>query len=230
MLNERDMLELSTLASKLQLSGYDVSTIRTILAQERAKINSQLVIDLTDYFPITANIGVKLSDIEFGYNKLRLNTTLILERTIGVFDKNSKPEMFESILGNAVARCLKNIKAEYLNEVAKLTPSSGSSTSSIVTASASDPIVLTIGSNSLYVEVGTIDTSISWTITSIEDSTGTSLDGTGTTTAATSEAPITIVLDDGTASGTSSVTLQAVSGSYDGSSISGASVAITGGI
>ena len=227
MLNERDMQELSSLASKLQLEGYDVSTIRTILDADRAKINSQLVIDLTDYFPITANIAVRLADIEYGYRNLRLNTTVTLERTIGVFDKNSKPDSFESTLRNAVANCLKNIKAEYLNEVAKLVPSSGGGTSSIITASTSNPIILTIGSNSLYVEVGTIDTSIAWTITSITDSNGTSLDGTGTTTSATSANPITIILDDGTGN---TVTFNAVSGSYDGSAISGASIVITGGI
>lgn len=228
MLNERDMLELSSLASKLQLEGYDVSTIRAILATERSNINSQLVVDLTDYFPITANIGVKLSNIEYGYRNLRLNTLVTLERTTGVFDKNSKPEMFDSILRNAVANCLKNIKSEYLAEVAKLIPSSGGSpTSTVITASSTNPIILTIGSNSLYVEVGTIDTSIAWTITSITDSTGTSLDGTGTTTTATSAAPITIVLDDGTGT---TVTFNATSGSYDGSAISGASIAITGGI
>lgn len=231
MLNERDMQELSTLASKLQIEGYDVTTIRTILAAERANINAQLVIDLTDYFPITANIGVRIADIEYGYRNLRLNSTVTLERTIGVFDKNSKPEMFESILRNAVANCLKNIKAEYLNEVAKLVPSSGGGASStVITASSSNPIIFTIGSNSLYVEVGTIDTSIAWTITAITDSTGTSLDNTGTTTVATSTAPISITLDDGTGSASAAVTFSATSGSYDGSAISGASIAITGGI
>jgi len=230
MLTERDMQELSSLASKLQIEGYDVTTIRTILQNERSKINSQLVIDLTDYFPITSNISVKLSDIEYGYRNLRLNTSVKLERTTGVFDKNSKPDYFEGILRNAVSNCLKNIKAEYLKEVEKLTPSSGGSTSSIITASTTDPIILTIGSNSLSVEVGTIDTSIAWTITSITDSSGTSLDGIGTSTVATAADPITVVLDDGSGSGTSTVTFNAVSGSYDGSSIAGASIVITGGI
>ena len=226
MLNERDMQNLSFLASKLQLEGYDVATIRAILEAERKKINSQLVIDLTDYFPITANIGIKLADIEYGYQKLRMNTSITVERNMGVFDKNSKPEMFESILRNAVAGCLKNIKAEYLKEVNKLVPSV-TPESSTKTASVDNPLVLTIGSNSLYVEVGTIDTSIAWTITSITDSTGTSLDGTGTTTMATAEEPITISLGDG---GTNTITLDAVNGSFDGSSVDGASVAITGGI
>lgn len=228
MLSERDMQELSTLASKLQLEGYDVTTIRTILASERANINAQLMIDLRDYFPITSNIGIRLADIEYGYKNLRLNTSVTLERASGVFDKNSKPDMFEGVLRNAVYNCLKNIKAEYLKEVEKLAPSGDSTPSStIITASTTDPIVLTIGSNSLYVEVGTIDTSIAWTISSITDSSGTSLDGTGTATAATSTDPITIVLDDGTGT---TVTFSATSGSYDGSSISGASIAITGGI
>ena len=228
MLTEKDMQELSTLASKLQLEGYDVSTVRTILQSERAKINSQLVIDLVDYFPITANIAVRLADIEYGYNNLRLNTSVTLQRTTGVFDKNSKPDTFESVLRNAVANCLKNIKAEYLNEVEKLKPSSGGGTSStIITASTENPIILTIGSNTLYVEVGTIDTSIAWAISSITDSSGTSLDGTGTTTVATSSDPITVVLDNGSGE---TVTFETVSGSYNGSAISGASIAITGGI
>lgn len=231
MLNERDMQELSSLASKLQIEGYDVASIKAILAQERANINAQLVVDLVDYFPITANIGIRLADIEYGYKNLRLNTSISLERTMGVFDVNSKPELFEGVLRNAVSNCLKNIKAEYLKEVDKLKPSDSSSpTSTIITASTANPIILTIGSNSLYVEVGTIDTSIAWTISSIEDSTGTSLDGTGTSVTATAAAPITIVLDDGTGSGTGTVTFNATSGSYDGSSISGASIAITGGI
>ena len=86
-----------------------------------------------------------------------------------------------------------------------------------------------IETNSLQVETGTIDTAVAWQIKKIEDHSGVSLDGTHSATTATASAPIKVTLWDGVSTGTE-VTLEAVSGNWDGSSISGASVAITGGV
>lgn len=225
-LNEKEMMALSSIASKLKQEGYDVSDIETILTAERGNINAQLVIDLTNYFPIKDKISVSLAGIEYGYEKLRLSINATVQRVNGVFDKNSRPPQFESVLGNAIADCLKNLKEEYQSEVDALIPVVPQP-STVVTASDTNPIILTVGSNVLNVVVGTIDKAKNWNITKIEDSTGTSLDGTGTTTTATALAPISIELDDG--NGTT-ITFSAVSGSWDGSSISGANVIISGGI
>ena len=229
MLMEEDLLALSTLVSKLQIEGYDVATLEEILKKERKKLNERQAEDLKLYFPIKSNVGVRVSEIEYGYRNLRLNVLIELERETGVFDINSKPELFESIIRNTLMQCARNIKAEYIKEVAKLTAGTTPPASSTKTASASNPIVLTIGSNSLQVETGTIDIAVAWQIKKIEDHSGVSLDGTHSATTATASAPIKVTLWDGVSTGTE-VTLEAVSGNWDGSSISGASVAITGGV
>lgn len=224
MLSDRDMQELSILASKLAVEGYDVSDIRDILAAERAKINIAAMADLINYFPITNNIGIKLSKINYGSNKLTLNTTITLERASGVFDINSKPNMFEDILRNALYNCLKDIKQSYLDEVDELNPTPPAST--IITASTASPISFTIGSNVLYTEVGTIDTALAWTVVDIKDSTGASIDGSGTSVTATAAAPLTLEITDGTNTLTFSIT----SGTFDGTTLAGNNVVLAGGV
>lgn len=224
MLSERDMQELSILASKLYVEGYNVDDIKAILDAERAKINTAAMADLISYFPITNNIGVRLANINYGYNKLTLNPVITLERISGVFDVNSKPYMFEDILRNALCNCLKNIKAEYLNEVNELNPVPAPST--IITASATNPISFTVGSNVLYTEVGTIDTAIAWTVADIKDGAGQSIDGNGTSVTATVSAPLSLELTDGTNTLTFSIT----SGTFDGSTITGNNVVLAGGV
>ncbi len=222
MLTERDMQELSILASKLFVEGYDVTDIKDILSAERAKINAAAMTDLINYFPITNNTGVKLSKINYGYNKLVLNTEISLERVSGVFDINSKPSMFEDILRNALYNCLKDIKQAYTDEVNELNPVPTPTT--IITASTTNPISFTIGSNVLYTEVGTIDTALAWTVVDIKDSSGTSIDG--SSTSATASAPLALEVTDGTNTLTFSIT----SGTYDGTTIIGNNVVLAGGV
>lgn len=225
MLSERDMQELSILASKLSVEGYNVSDIMAILTAERAKINSAAITDLMNYFPITNNIGLKLSKIEYGYNKLNINMAMSLERISGVFDINSKPDMFEDILRNAIYNCLKDIKQKYTDEVNELgtvpTPPS-----TVVTASTSDPISFTVGTNVLYTEVGTIDTALAWTVADIKDSAGASIDSSGISETATGTNPLTLEITDGTTTLTFTIT----SGTYDGTAIIGNNVVIAGGV
>lgn len=227
MLLEEDMVALSSLVSKLQVEGYDVATLKEILKKERKKINQLQSEDLKAYFPIKSNVMARMCDIEYGYKNLRLNLYVELERENGVFDINSKPTLFEGMLRNALMRCIKNVKAEYIKEVGTLTAEIIPPATSIKTASASNPIVLTIGSNTLQVESGSIDTAVVWQVKKIEDHSGVSLDNTSTSTTATSTQPIKVTLHNGAST---EVTLEAVSGTWDGSSISGASVAITGGV
>lgn len=224
MLSEKEMQELSNLASKLSVEGYNVDDIKSILAAERAKINTAAMADLINYFPITNNIGVRLSNISYGSSKLTLNTTLTLERISGVFDINSRPDMFESILRNAVYNCLKSIKAEYIDEVNELNPVPAPST--IITASTTNPISFTIASNVLYTEVGSIDTASAWTVVDIKDDTGASIDGSGTSATATTANPFSLEVTDGTSTLTFSIT----SGTFDGSTLAGNNVALAGGV
>ena len=224
MLSEREMQELSILASKLSVEGYNVTDIRDILAAERARINTAAMTDLINYFPITNNIGVKLSKINYGYNKLTLNTAITLERTTGVFDENSKPTMFEDILRNTLYNCLRDIKDEYKKEVDELNPSPTPST--IITASTTNPISFTIGSSVLYTEAGTIDTAFAWTVVDIEDSSAASIDGSGIPITATTANPLTLDVTDGTTTLTFTIT----SGTYDGTTMIGNNVAISGGV
>lgn len=223
MLSEKEMQELSNLASKLQVEGYDVDDIKDILAAEREKINTAAITDLINYFPITDNIGVKLAHINYGYGKLTLNTTITLERNTGVFDINSKPDMFESILRNALYNCLRDIKEEYTKEVYELNPSSSPTT--IITASSTNPISFTIGTNVLYTEAGTIDTSLAWTVDDIKDSAGMSIDGAGTAATATLTTPLTLEVTDRTSTLSFSIT----NGTYDGSTLKGNNIILGGG-
>lgn len=217
------MQELSNLASKLSVEGYDVDDIKDILAAEREKINTAAITDLINYFPITDNIGVKLAHINYGYNKLTLNTTITLERNTGVFDINSRPDMFESMLRNALYNCLRNIKEEYTEEVNELNPAPPTTT--IITATATNPISFTIGSNVLYTEAGTINTALAWTVGDIKDSAGASIDGNGTSTTATTANPLTLEVTDGT----TTLTFNITSGTYDGSTNKGNNIILGGG-
>lgn len=223
MLSEREMQELSNLASKLSVEGYDVDEIKAILAAEREKINSVAIADLINYFPITDNIGVKLAHINYGYNKLTLNATITLERNTGVFDINSKPEMFESILRNALYNSLRELKEEYLKEVNELNPAPPVTTT--ITATPANPISFTIGTNVLYTEVGTIDTAMAWTVSDIKDSAGNSIDGNGVVVTATTSAPLILEVTDWVTVQTFNIT----SGTYDGTTLLGNNIILGGG-
>lgn len=223
MLSEREMQELSNLASKLSVEGYDVDEIKAIIAAEREKINSVAIADLINYFPITDNIGVKLAHINYGYNKLTLNTTITLERNTGVFDINSKPEMFESILRNALYNSLRGLKEEYLKEVNELNPAPPVTTT--ITATPANPISFTIGTNVLYTEAGAIDTAMAWTVSDIKDSAGNSIDGNGVTVTATTSNPLTLEVTDWVTVQTFNIT----SGTYDGTTLLGNNIILGGG-
>lgn len=229
MLSEKEMQELSNLTSKLAVEGYNVKDIKDILAAEREKINTAAIKDLINYFPITDNIGVKLAHINYGgYGTLTLNATITLERNTGVFDFNSKPEMFESILRNALYNCLRGIKEEYTKEVEELNPAPTVTT--IITATAANPISFTIGTNVLYTEAGTIDTAMAWTVSGIKDSAGNSIDGNGVTVMATTSNPLTLELTDMVTNPWATVqTFNITSGTYDGSTILNNNIILGGG-
>jgi hypothetical protein len=220
MLTENDMSNLAGLTSKLAVEGYDVQPLKDILATERGKINLAEAADLTQYFPIKDTIQLKMGDIKYGLQPLAINLQLIVERLSGVFDKNTKPEMFESILKNAIYNCLKNIKAQYAQEIQYLINGGVTTTK---TATPANPLSFTFGGNTLYTEAGSIDTAVAWAVSTITDSSSNNLSGGGVTTTATPVAPILLALTDG--NGTL-LNFSCVSGSFDGSTIS-ASTAVT---
>ena len=224
MLSENDMSNLAGLTSKLAVEGYDVQPLKDILATERKKINLAEAADLTQYFPIKDTIQLKVGDIKYGLQPLAINLQLIVERLSGVFDKNTKPELFESILKNAIYNCLKSIKSQYAKEVNDLIDDG---TSTVKTATAANPLSFTFNGNTLYAESGSIDTAVAWTVSTITDSASNNLSGSGTTTTATAVAPILLALSDG--NGTV-LNFSCVSGSFDGSVITAATaVTVAGG-
>lgn len=224
MLSERDMQELSNLSSKLAVEGYDVDSIKAILSAERAKINAAEMVELLEYFGISDNIGVRLAKINYGFNKLTLNITATLEKLEGIFNDEGRPDMFEGVLRNSIFNCLKNIKTEYIKEVEELSPITETSTEK--TASVDNPLIFTIATNVLYAETGTVETAIAWTVSDIKDSNGDSIDNSGTAITATSLEPLNLEITDGT----NDLTFNITSGTFDGTSIVGNNVAITGGI
>lgn len=224
MLTENDMTNLAGLTSKLAVEGYDVTCIKAIMAQEREKINTAEAADLTAYFPIKDTIQLKIGDIKYGLQPLAINLQLIVERISGVFDKNTKPERFEGILKNAIYNCLKNIKAQYAEEINDLIDDDDST---IKTATSTNPISFTFNGCTLYTESGSVDTSVAWVVSTLTDASSNDLSGTGTVTTATSSAPLLLTLSDG--NGTI-LTFSIVSGSFDGSTIaSSTAVTIAGG-
>lgn len=224
MLTENDMTSLASLTSKLAVEGYDVTAIKAIMAQEREKINTAEAADLTAYFPIKDTIQLKIGDIRYGLQPLAINLQLIVERISGVFDKNTKPERFEGILKNAIYNCLKNIKAQYAEEINDLIDDDDST---IKTATSTNPISFTFNGCTLYTESGSVDTAVAWVVSTLTDASSNDLSGTGTVTTATSSAPLLLTLSDG--NGTV-LTFSIVSGSFDGSTIaSSTAVTIAGG-
>lgn len=224
MLTENDMTSLASLTSKLAVEGYDVTAIKAIMAQEREKINTAEAADLTAYFPIKDTIQLKIGDIRYGLQPLAINLQLIVERISGVFDKNTKPERFEGILKNAIYNCLKNIKAQYAEEINDLIDDDDSTTK---TATSTNPISFTFNGCTLYTESGSVDTAVAWVVSTLTDASSNDLSGTGTVTTATSSAPLLLTLSDG--NGTV-LTFSIVSGSFDGSTIaSSTAVTIAGG-
>ena len=137
---------------------------------------------------------------------------------------NARPERFEGILKNAIYNCVKTIKAQYAAEVASLVREDDTT---VKTASSANPLGFTFNNCTLYAESGSIDTAVSWIVYSITDSEGTSLSNTGTSTTATSAAPIQLRLSDGDGSIKS---FDLVSGSFDGSEVvANTTVTVSGG-
>lgn len=225
MLSENDMANLSGLTSKLALEGYDISCLRSILAQERERINVAEAADLTAYFPIKDSIQLKLASIKYGLQPLTINLQLIVERLSGVFDANSKPERFEGILKNAIYNCLKTIKAQYAAEVKSLI---ADDETTIKTATTANPLGFTFNNCTLYAETGSIDTAVSWIVYSLVDKDGNDLSNTGVEATATSEAPFQLKLSDGDG-GVKGFDI--LSGTWDGSEIvASTAVTVSGGI
>lgn len=223
MLTENDMATFSCMIAKLSTEGYDVSSIRDILIQERKKINVAEAADLTAYFPIKDNIQLKLASIKYGMQPLTVNLQLIVERLSGVFDANSKPERFEGILKNAVYNCLKSLKEQYTKEVESLLDKK---TTTVKKGTSANPLSFTFGTNNdvLYADSGSIDVAVAWTVQSITDSSSTNLSGGGATTNATSAAPILLALSDG--NGTV-VNMSCTSGSFSGIDVTTTATAVT---
>ena len=123
MLSQQDMRYLEYLTSKLSLEGYNTKCINTIIKAEKDKTNELMVNDLISYFPVK-NVRVNIDKVEYGFNPLRVKSTIEINRIGGVFDKNSAPEIFEDILTNSISECLKGLKEVFIEKVNKLKPSS----------------------------------------------------------------------------------------------------------
>ena len=123
MLSQQDMRYLEYLTSKLNLEGYNTKCINTIIKAEKDKTNELMVNDLISYFPVK-NVKVNIDKVEYGFNPLRVKSTIEINRIGGVFDKNSAPEIFEDILTNSISECLKGLKEVFIEKVNKLKPSS----------------------------------------------------------------------------------------------------------
>ena len=168
MLTETEMQFFTTIINRLEADGEDVTALKKLLAKERSKINEVMSTDLINYFPITRDIMTKINEVEYGTGRLKVDIDVLLTRESGIFDKNARPELFESVLCNAISECLRNIKTEYKEEVDKLKVQLEQD---MITASHDHPIILTIGTMTLYVEEGQIDRSLAWEVDSYEDST-----------------------------------------------------------
>lgn len=166
MLTQLEFNYLSTVINKLEADGQDVRLLKELMARERARVNALMATDLVDYFPIGRDIMTKLDNVEYGSKNLRVDLTLLLPRETGVFDKNSAPELFESILTNALNECVRNLKKEYIEETEKLKQRVETN---MLTASTEKPIVLTIGTMTLYINEGQIDKSLSWQVDSYKE-------------------------------------------------------------
>lgn len=168
LLKEVEMQWLSAIISKLEAEGTDVSELKKLLKMERAKLNTLMAADLLNYFPIKQDILVKLNEIDYGSDKLKVNLCMMIPRESGVFDKNGAPEQFEATLTNALSECMKRLKTEYKEEAEKLKEVH---IPDMITASHDHPIKLTIGTQTLYVENGEIDKSLAWEVDSYNAST-----------------------------------------------------------
>ena len=166
MLTQLEFNYLSTVINKLEADGQDVRLLKELMARERARVNALMATDLVDYFPIGRDIMTKLDNVEYGSKNLRVDLTLLLPRETGVFDKNSAPELFESILTNALNECVRNLKKEYIEETEKLKQRVETN---MLTASTEKPIILTIGTMTLYINEGQIDKSLSWQVDSYKE-------------------------------------------------------------
>ena len=163
LLREVEMQWLSAIISKLEADGTDVSALKELLKKERAKVNTLLAADLVNYFPIKKDILLKLNEVKYGGDKLCVNLSMLIPRESGVFDKSSAPEPFEATLTNALSECMRKLKEEYIEETEKLKEVH---IPDMITASHDHPIKLTIGTQTLYTENGTIDKSLAWEVDS----------------------------------------------------------------
>ena len=168
MLTQIEFSWLAAVINKLEADGQDVRDLKKLMAKERARVNALMATDLVDYFPIGRDILTKLNGVEYGNRNLRVDVTMLLPRENGVFDKNSAPELFESVLGNAINECIRNLKKEYVEETEKLKQREETD---LITASTEHPIILTIGTMTLYVNEGQIDKSLSWQVEEYKDAT-----------------------------------------------------------
>ena len=166
MLSTLEFQYLATVINKLEADGQDVRALKELMARERARVNALMAADLIDYLPITKDIMTKIDDVDYGGKNLKVKLSLFLPREVGVFDKNSAPELFESILANAVNECLKKLKDEYVEECNNLKTKVEQD---MITASVEKPIILIIGTMTLYVSEGQIDKSLSWQVDSYND-------------------------------------------------------------
>ena len=168
MLTQIEFSWLAAVINKLEADGQDVRDLKKLMAKERARVNALMAVDLVDYFPIGKDIMTKLDSVDYGSKNLKVEVTMLLPRESGVFDKNSAPELFESVLGNAINECLRNIKKEYVEETEKLKQKEETE---LITASTEHPIILTIGTMTLYVNEGQIDKTLSWQVESYKEAT-----------------------------------------------------------
>lgn len=80
--------------SKLQADGYDVTQMETILKSIKKNFDVQLEEDLLNYFAVS-KVSNKLGIVNYANQNIILNPQITIQRTQGVFDKNSAPDRFE---------------------------------------------------------------------------------------------------------------------------------------
>ena len=204
---DRELQWMANHASKLQAAGYDMTQTNAILKSIKKNFDIQLEEDLNNYFTVS-NVANKLGIVKYANQNIVLNPTITIQRTQGVFDRNSAPDRFEEMLQRTLNVCLSDFYEVFKQEVDKIT--------NAVKTIQNPPYTLNLTDGnktySLDITSGVIDKGMGQTINLI------STDGinaiTGNTTA-TSIKPIFIKL---TADDTSTTVLTATGGTAEPSS------------
>ena len=172
--------------SKLQADGYDVTQMETILKSIKKNFDVQLEEDLLNYFAVS-KVSNKLGIVKYANQNIILNPQITIQRTQGVFDKNSAPDRFEEMLQRTLNVCLSDFYEVFKQEVDKITDATK--------AIQNPPYTLNFTKDdktySLDIVSGIVDKEMGYTVSLI------SLDGTNAITenvTATSTKPVFIKL------------------------------------